>query len=315
MTTKEQKKRLGIFLVIALAAFIIVLGVLVIPGLTERGELYYINFKETSVYGVYIGSEVKYQGVTIGRVVEIRVNPQDLDSVLVYVRIEREFPVKEDMEAVLMYMGITGQKYVDLSGGTIESASLSPGDEIPSSRGIGEKAEDIVANIDLALNNINSVLGKDNQRKISLFLENAEKTSEILSSVLEQRQENLSNAITNLERAALEFGAVTENLEEITSDLGTLTAALEESAEQALNNLAQRFSDEEMGRIIGNMDTFIVSASESMDILEQVLLRQQREIQELFKGVSQAMENLTRFTRELAEDPTLLIRSRREKKK
>lgn len=315
MTTKEQKKRLGIFLVIALAAFIIVLAVLVIPGITERGELYYINFEETSVYGLYVGSEVKYQGVTIGRVAEIRVNPQNLDSVLVYVRIDREFPVKEDMEAVLMYMGITGQKYVDLSGGTIESPSLSAGDEIHSSRGIGEKAEDIVANIDLALNNINSVLGEDNQRKISLFLENAEKTSEILSSVLEQRQENLSNAITNLERATLEFGAVTENLEEITSDLGTLTAALEESAEQALNNLAQRFSDEEMGEIIENMDSFIVSASESMDILEQVLLRQQREIQELFEGVSQAMENLTRFTRELAEDPTLLIRSRREKKK
>ncbi|MFO7866896.1 MAG: MlaD family protein [Candidatus Aminicenantes bacterium] len=315
MTTKEQKKRLGIFLVIALAAFIIVLAVLVVPGLTKRGEPYFINFKETSVSGLYIGSEVKYQGVTIGRVVKIHVNPQDLDSVLAYVRLDREFPVKEDMEAVLMYMGITGQKYISLSGGTAESKSLPPGGEIPSSRGIGEKAEDIVTSIDSALNNINAVLGEENQKKISFFLENAEKTSKILSSVLEERRENLSNAITNLERATLEFGAVTENLEKITSDLSTLTAALEKSAEQTLSNLAQRFSDEEMGKIIENMDAFIVGASESMKILEMTLLGQQREIQYLYESMAQALENLTRFTRELAEEPALLFRIRREKKK
>lgn len=315
MITKEQKIRLGVFLLASFVILVVILAVLIIPKFKEQGDIYFINFKGTSVNGLFVGSPVKYQGVEIGRVDKIQVNPQDLNSILVYTKIRKRFPVKRDMAATLMYMGITGQKFVELSGGSNDSENLKPKGEIPTRRGLGEKAEDIVSNIDSAVQSINNLLDPENQKRISLFLENAEKSSAILSSVLEEKRGNLENSIANLERATLEFGEVTENLGKISEDLSKLTGTLEAHSDEALDNLNKRFSDEEMGQVLRNLDAFIETASSSLNKIENVLLRQQEEVKNTFESLGEAIENLSKFSRELSEDPTLFIRSRKEKKK
>ena len=97
-----------------------------------------------SVSGLNTGATVKYQGVNIGKVQNIKVNPEDLSSILVFVLIEKGFPVKKDMSATLAYTGITGLKFIELSGGETKSENLEPRGEISTKRGLGEKAEDIV---------------------------------------------------------------------------------------------------------------------------------------------------------------------------
>jgi len=87
MMTHEQKTRLGIFLSLATVVFIAVAGFFILPKLRDTGEIYTVNFRNTSVQGLIIGSLVKYRGVEVGRVVRVRVNPTDLDSVLIDVKI------------------------------------------------------------------------------------------------------------------------------------------------------------------------------------------------------------------------------------
>lgn len=315
MITKEQKNRLAVFLIASFGILILILGIFIIPKLKEQGEIYYINFKEISVNGLYVGSPVKYQGVEVGKVHRIGVNPDDLNSILVHTKLRKQFPVKKDMTAMLMYMGITGQKFVELSGGNNDSENLEPNGEIQTRRGLGEKAEDIVTNIDAAVQSINNLLDPDNQKRISLFLENAEKSSAILSSVLEEKRSNLENSLVNLENATLDFGAVTENLSKISQDLSKLTGTLESQSGQALDNLNKRFSDEEMGRVLRNLEAFIETASMSLNKIETVLIRQQEEVKNTFQSLAEAIDNLSKFSREMTEDPTLFIRSRKEKKK
>ena len=113
-----------------------------------------------------------------------------------------------------------------------------------------------MANIDTAVRRINNLLGPENQKRISAFLENTEKSAAVISGVLEAKRENLANAITNIEKAANDFGAVTENLRRITGDLSGLTAKLDASAGDALDNLNKRFSDEEMGKVLRNLESF-----------------------------------------------------------
>ncbi|MBN1225205.1 MAG: MCE family protein [Candidatus Aminicenantes bacterium] len=315
MVTKEQKIRLGIFLIISFGILVVVLAVFLIPKLSDQGEVYYINFKETSVNGLYVGSPVKYQGVEVGKVDRISVNHEDLNSILVHTKLRKQFPIKKDMTATLMYMGITGQKFVELSGGNNDSESLEPKGEIPTRRGLGEKAEDIVSNIDSAVKGINNLLDPENQKRISLFLENAEKSATILSSVLEEKRSHLENSLTNLEKATLEFGEVTANLSKISQDLGKLTGTLESQSGQALDNLNKRFSDEEMGKVLRNLEAFIETASTSLNKIETVLIRQQEEVKNTFQSLAEAIDNLSKFSREMTEDPTLFIRGRKEKKK
>ena len=127
MMTHEQKTRLGIFLAIATVIFLVVLGFFLVPKLREAGETYYINFRNTSVNGLLLGSAVRYQGVDIGKVTRIEVNHADLDSVFVYIKVQKGFPIKRDTTAVLALAGITGVRFIDLRGGTRDSVRLAAG--------------------------------------------------------------------------------------------------------------------------------------------------------------------------------------------
>jgi phospholipid/cholesterol/gamma-HCH transport system substrate-binding protein len=251
----------------------------------------------------------------VGLVDRILVNPDDINSILVYVEIDKGFYVKKDMTASLMYMGVTGQKFVELTGGTNESENLKPQGEITTRRGLGKKAEDIVSNIDHAVQGINNLLDVENQERIALFLENVEKTSEILSEVFETRKESLEKSVTNIQQASRSFSEVIENLENVTADLSQITGKLEDSSELALENLNKRLSDEEMGKVLTNLQTFIDTATASLDKIETVFIYQQEELKNTFESLSQAIDNLSQFSRELIEDPTLFIRTRKEKKK
>jgi phospholipid/cholesterol/gamma-HCH transport system substrate-binding protein len=218
------------------------------------------------------------------------------------------------MTATMTYAGITGSKFIELSGGTNASPRLEPGGEIQPSRGLGEKAEDIVANIDTAVRRINDLLGNENQKRINLFLENTEKSAAIISGVLEAKRDNLSNAITNIEKAALDFGAVTENLRRISGDLGGLTSKLSEGTIQVLDNFNKRFSDEELGKLLKNLQAFVESGAADMKKLEELLLAQQTDLRNTVESMGAAVDNLSKFSRALVEDPMLFLRSRKVKK-
>lgn len=313
--TKEQKVRLGLFLIVSLVVFVVTIGFFLVPKLREAGNIYFINFKETSVNGLFVGAPVKYQGVEVGSVSRLLVNPRDINSILVYTKTTREFSVKTDMTATLMYMGITGQKFVELSGGSNESENLESNGEILTRRGLGEKAEDIVSNIDNAVQGISNLLDTENQERISLFLKNVEKSSDIVANVLETRKESLEESVANIQKASQSFSDVSENLRKVTEDLGKITEKIEANSGEAFDNINKRFSDEEMGKLLTNLQTFIETASTSINKIETVFIYQQEGLRNTLDHLSEAIGNLSQFSRELTEDPTLFLRTRREKKK
>jgi phospholipid/cholesterol/gamma-HCH transport system substrate-binding protein len=315
MIRHEQKVRLGVFLVLATAVFIAVAGFFIIPKFREPGDVYTIDFYETSVHGLMDGSPVKYLGVDVGKVARIEVNPESLDSVRVTVKIQKGIPIKTDMTAVLAYVGLTGQKYIEISGGTPEAENLKPHGEIPMGRGLGEKAEDIVTNIEVAAKRITELLAPENLTKFQAVLDNAERSSGTLASVLESRRASLDNALAGLEKTSVELSRVAETLVPVSEDLGHLVRNFDAGTEAALGNISQRFSAEELGRVIQDVGLFLDTASVSMKKVESVMLEQQAELTRTFSALGIAVENLSRFSREISEDPSALLRTRKDKKK
>ncbi len=315
MMTHEQKIRLGVFLSLATVIFIAVAGFFIAPKLRDPGDIYTINFRGTSVQGLVLGSPVKYQGVEIGRVTRIRVNPTDLNSVLVDVKIREGLVMKTDMSAVLTYIGLTGQKFIEISGGALASENLKAHGEIPMGRGLGDKAEDIVANIDTTAKRITELLAPENIEKFSAFLENAEKSSAALSGVLVSRRTSLENTLANFEKATLEFARATEKFVPMTEDMSRLMRTIEANSQETLGNISKRFSSEELGQAIKDVRAFLDTASVSLKKVESVLLEQQSELTRTFASLGVAVENLARFSREIADEPSSLLRTRKEKKK
>ncbi|MBM3304630.1 MAG: MCE family protein [Candidatus Aminicenantes bacterium] len=315
MMTHEQKVRLGVFLVLATIVFLAAAGFFIVPMLREAGDLYTIDFYDTSVHGLVIGSPAKYRGVEIGKVVRVEVSPENFDSVRVTIKVQKGMPIKTDMTAVLAYVGLTGQKYVEISGGTPEAESLRPHAEIPMGRGLGEKAEDIVTNLEVAAKRINELLAPENLENIRNMLANAEKGSASLASVLEARRESLSNALASFERTSVEMARVAETLGPVSEDLGHLVRNFDSGTQAALGNISQRFSSEELGAVIQDVGSFLDTASVSLKKVESVLLGQQAELNRTFSALSIAVENLALFSREISEDPSALLRTRKDKKK
>jgi len=315
MMTNEQKIRLGVFLSLATVIFIAAAGFFIVPKLRDPGDVYSINFRDTSVQGLLVSSLVKYRGVEVGRVIRVDVNPRDLDSVLVEVKIRQGLIMKKDMSAVLAYVGLTGQKYIEISGGTLASESLMPRGEIPMGRGLGEKAEDIVTNLETAAKRITELLAPENMKRFSAFLENAERGSAVLSGVLESRRASLENTLANFEKASLEFARATEKFVPMTEDMSRLMRTLETNSQETLGNISRRFSSEEMGQAIQDVRAFLDTASVSLKKVESVLLEQQSELTRTFSSLGVAVENLARFSREIADEPSALLRTRKDKKK
>ncbi len=319
MITKEQKVRLSIFLVVAAVLLIIILAAFIYPKLKEKGDTYYINFKGTSVNGLNKGSDVKYQGVKIGMVKDIEVNPDDLDSILVYVRIESKFPVKEDMRAALVYAGITGLRFIEITGGCVHSKLVLPGGEILTQKGLGEKAEDIVLNVDNVVQAVNDMLDKKNREKFSSLLSNLEKSTAVISDVLEKREKSFVNSIEKFDAAMTEIIQLTENLKSFSEYLNGLSEQvpienLVKESETLIKQLSQRFSQQELGKTIESLDTFLNTTSSSIRKIENRFIDLESELNRTLVSLRESMENIARFTRDLREDPTLLIRKRAQKR-
>ena len=313
MLKKEQKFRLRVFLLISLLILVFILALFIYPGLVEERDRYFINFRKMSVSGLSEGSAVKYQGVDIGEVVDIKVNQDDLSSILVFVEIEKGFPVKKDMSAKLSYTGITGMKYVELSGGEHQSENLKPNGEILTIKGLGEKAEDIVSNIDAAVKGINEFLSRENQKKLSLFLENIEKTSEIVSSVMEKKKRGLLLSIENVEAATSKINQTADRLKQQIDKLDLDRIALH--GEKALENIGKRFSVDEMGSVLKGIDEFLDSANSTLKKLDITIVNQMEELKQSLVKLNEVIENLSTFSRNLVEDPTILIRKRDSKRR
>jgi len=319
MITKEQKFRLGVFIFISLFLLIAVLALFIVPKLQEEVDTYFINFRGMSVNGVNEGSDVKYQGVRIGKVTKMNVNPEDLSSILVVIDLKKGFPVKKDMTARLQYAGITGMRFVEISGGKTDSEALEPGGEILMGKGLGEKAEDIVVNVDSVVAAINELVKKENRDKISALLSNIENGTGVLSRVLGKREKNLLNLFENIEQSTEALKKISQEINTFTQNLTGVTEKIQfekivEDSSRMVNNISNRFSSQELGEVIRNFNTFVTTSTASIKKIESSFLDLDGELHNTLISLRESMENIAKLTRELTEDPTILIRTKTEKR-
>jgi phospholipid/cholesterol/gamma-HCH transport system substrate-binding protein len=113
MARKTSKFTVGLFVIVG---FIIAAVAIIWIGATQyfqKGDVYVTYFDE-SVQGLQKDSEVKYRGVTVGRVEEIRIAP-DNRLVSVIMSIDLKEDTARNLVAQLQLTGITGLMFVNLN--------------------------------------------------------------------------------------------------------------------------------------------------------------------------------------------------------
>ena len=95
---------------------------------TDTAFVRYDIFFQGSVTGLKESSPVRYNGVTVGEVVFIGLDRDNPSQVRALVEVEDITPVRVDTVASLALEGLTGGRYILLSGGALGSAPLEAQD-------------------------------------------------------------------------------------------------------------------------------------------------------------------------------------------
>src|SRR6266403_1457050 len=123
METRAHYVVVGAFVVVILiGAFISVLW-LTGAQFQREGAIYDIYFRG-SVSGLTESAPVRYKGVLIGRVISIRLDPENVERIRVRIEVDSATTIKEDAVAELETQGITGLAFVQITGGSNASPAL-----------------------------------------------------------------------------------------------------------------------------------------------------------------------------------------------
>jgi phospholipid/cholesterol/gamma-HCH transport system substrate-binding protein len=226
--------------------FVLVLGALLVAGVLwlaaglggrQAMDAYQAVIQE-SVAGLSIDAPVKYLGVDVGKVARIEIDPQNSEQVRLHFLVKRGTPIKRDSVAVLKAQGLTGIAYIELSGGSAGSPPLLAGADgeiptIPTKPSLSARLENVLsnvlANVDRVSNNLNAVLGPDNQAALKSTLADIA----TLAHTLAGQQAAISAGLADAAKAARLTARAGEQFEPTLARIASSAQAVERMAEVA----------------------------------------------------------------------------------
>lgn len=241
----KREVKIGIFAVVMiLAAWA---GVRFLKGfdIFGRNTIYYAAYDQ--VGGVQSASPVLMQGVKIGTVTGITLDPRHSDKVILQLTVKRQYAIPEDSEAKIISNSLMGSKAIEITYGTSERC-LEGGDTLRSSRDrdlmdmagseldfFKQKLSHITDDLSRTLGNINSLL-EQNASNISGTLGNLNTVTGDVAELLDTEKAHLQAAVEHLAAFADMLG---ENAPRVDSIVGNLNAVTSQLAEE---DFARRLS-------------------------------------------------------------------------
>ena len=296
------------YMIVGTAVLVLIAGLaafsawLVKSDIDELAMSYAIYF-EGSVTGLQEGSQVQYRGIPVGRVVDIRIDPDNVERVRVVAEIDEATPITNETIATLELQGITGIAYVQLLGGTRESAPLviEDGAEMPviaarrsALERVFESTPDLLAQaVDIA-DRLTEFLDDDNLEHLSSTLANIDS----FSGSLADNGDGLGDMMTSMGETLDQIGQLSKDLRGVSGKLderldgvgGDLVTTLAELSTAAKN----------LGGAAQQLDGMVRDLREPMSDFSGTGLYELTNL----VGESRALvAALTRITKEVERDP------------
>lgn len=325
MKARGDRAKLGIFMIVTLIVAIGVLLTVVGINVDGREDEYVVRY-EQSVNGLQSGSAITLNGVPVGQVQTLAVNPDNVEQIIVTIAIKANTPVKEDSKAFLLSQGITGLKYIDLQGSTKGAKRLTPGAEIPAGKGLidrlTDRADELSATADDITRNIAYITREENRKRVDEiliqtgeFVANANqlsaeltKTLIVVRGLIERNESSIDATIKNVGDASVEFrGVLREGRMTLAAGRQTISDAQIDQFVLGLNQ-----TNTELRAKIASVDTESVTAA--IATLQQLILemigtvsQNQEQLRAMIYNMRQTTENLKVMSRELRDQPSKLV--------
>ena len=301
--------------------FVLLLGAILIVAvlwLASGGNLQkkydlYLAILEESVAGLNLNAPVKYNGVDVGKVQSIQLDPVNPERVQLIFAIERGTPIKVDTVAVLKTQGLTGIAYVELDGGAKNAAPLvATGQQkypvIQTKPSLSTRLENILttvlAKLDNTSSNIDSLLSRENQEAFKSILADIAIVSKTIASRKAEIDAGIANAARaadNTARATQKLNPIGDKIEPVIDQLNITIAQINRSAvaiEKAGNEAA--IASTSAGKTVTSVGANI----------ERYSTETLPEVQRLLAELNELSTSLKRLIEQTERDPASLLRGR-----
>lgn len=211
----------------------------------------YYDIRFSSVAGLDNASDVRFSGLPVGQVVDVRLAPDRDGTILVRVEVDAETPVRADSVATIEAQGVTGVSFVGIGPGTPSAPLLEPTVEQPvpqieagrsTLQSLTEDAPELLESAITVIDDLSAFLAEDNQQRVERILVNVEDASAEFASTLR----DFSSVAETVNTFAGEIGQFNETLDSLSGELtGVLASAesalvsIEELSEQGKGVLAE----------------------------------------------------------------------------
>ncbi len=165
----------------------------------------YLAISDESVAGLNVNAMVKYNGVDVGTVRQIRLDPANPQRVRLLFAIERGTPIKQDTLAMLRTQGLTGIAYVELSGGVqgapeLQATAGEPYPVIQTKASLGARLENVLSGVlsklDRTSSHIDAILSDANKTAFSAMLAD----SALVAHTLAGRKDSIDAGLADAAR-------------------------------------------------------------------------------------------------------------------
>ncbi len=211
----------------------------------------YKAYSKNAIEEVRIDSFVKYKGINIGRIQDIRFRDENFDEVEILLSLRSDLPIKKGSILRISQSGIIGNSFLTLIQNEKSDEYIESSDEavlfIEPETAIGkilDSVPNLTNKVDDLLSNANTILSKENAKNIASILSSIEDSAISLNKMLKSLQHNttdidsiLSNIDNSIKKTNDTIEIVNNKLQNGEYDLkSTLTPALL-SIEQSLYNI------------------------------------------------------------------------------
>jgi phospholipid/cholesterol/gamma-HCH transport system substrate-binding protein len=279
--------------------------------------------------GVQPGAPVRFGGLTVGKVTQVRVDPGKSTRIEIRLAVDPDAPVKTDSIARISTLGPLSDNYIEIGTGTERAPLAPPGSELPSAEAfglsqLGDAAQAMLPDVQKALQKLNhnlddlqitvaranDLLNDRNRANIGNSLNNIDR---LIADARPRVTDSLENLNGMLSDARPKISTSLTNVQELTAKMAPILDSVKDTSARANDTLAHVDSTLLENRadirtsVVGLRDT-LANSTILLQQLNQTLDQNSANIDELLDNIRMSTENVRALTETLRSAPASLIR-------
>lgn len=270
---------------------------------------YEVLFTE-SVIGLSRGSPVLYNGVNVGKVVELSLNRADVREVLAEIDIDAQVPIHQDTVATIRLTGLTGTAAIQLRGGTPNTPLLRgeggrapriQAEDSPLTRLI-ESSEGIFVTANRVVEQLDDLFGDANLERIANLLI----STESLAAQLADEQGAFRRALDSISIAGADLPALIEDWRATAKRFDQVLAGADTALIEPLPALRERLMATlaNFESLSARLDAIVASNQQAM---MQFGSRGMPDLSGGIDDLRRLMRDLNGVVRQLEDNPTRFL--------